>query len=110
MKKYEFYRNERIKKVKLLCSPDQNFKAAEKSLNLKIGNIIKLSLNFSSTETRKKMFKLDTFKTKSFWAGVAMVLWGAYQLSQGEPGAENKIMVGIGLIVGRDALSKIENK
>ena len=53
------------------------------------------------------MFSKETFKSKTFWLGIATVIYGGVEITTGNnEGGINKIVIGLGLIFGRDAISK----
>ena len=49
----------------------------------------------------------DLAKTKTFWSGIGLVLYGSYMLAEGniEEGVQN-ILTGLSVIFLRDAISK----
>lgn len=53
------------------------------------------------------MFNKNTFKSKTFWLGIVTVAYGAVEVVNGggDQGVQ-KIIIGMGLIFGRDAISK----
>lgn len=57
------------------------------------------------------MFKKETFKSKFFWLGVATVIYGGVEAINGDQAnGVQKIMIGLGMIFGRDTATKIIEK
>jgi hypothetical protein len=50
------------------------------------------------------------FKSKTFWTGLATLGFGIYRVIQGEVDGAETILLGIGMIFGRDAIAKLEDK
>jgi len=49
------------------------------------------------------------WKTKTFWVGILSIAAAAVDFAFGDrAGAVNKLLIGIGLICGRDAIRKVE--
>jgi hypothetical protein len=53
---------------------------------------------------------LKLLKTKTVWAGIAMVAVAAPRLIAGDFTAINEALLGLGMIFGRDAILKQETK
>ena len=52
----------------------------------------------------------ETLRAKTFWIGIATVAWGGFLYYEDGPNtiATGAILGGLGMIAGRDAISKIK--
>ena len=57
-----------------------------------------------------KRFFLKTLWTKTAWVGIAMVVEGVVRVAHGDVSALSDIGLGLGLITGRDAVTKLQEK
>ncbi len=57
------------------------------------------------------MFQKSTFKSKTFWVGIATVVGGIALIANSEmEKGIGSILAGLAMITGRDAISKVEPK
>jgi hypothetical protein len=53
--------------------------------------------------------KINILKKKTFWVGVATIGVGVYEIATGSgSGGIEKILLGLGMITGRQAIEKLE--